>query len=215
FKATFFATARALHLNGVAAKAIVDGGHEICDHGLTWTEHYRLSYEEEKQAMKQSIEIIESIVGRKPVGFYAREPSVSTVRIAQELGFVYDSDAYNDDLPYRYQGDGILILPYTPDVNDFHFQYPMNRFATASQFYEYMKDTFDTLRSEAVHTPKIMSVGLHCRVIGRPGRIVALKRFLEYVRGFDDVWITTREEIAKYWIEEVERKGLATPAPRA
>jgi len=215
FKATFFATARALELNKFAAEAIVKGGHEICDHGLIWTEHYRLSYEEEKQSMKRSVEVIESITGKKPVGFYAREPSVSTIRIAQELGFLYDSDAYNDDLPYRYLGGGILILPYTPDVNDFHFQYPMNRFATASQFYEYMKDTLDVLREEARSSPKMMSVGLHCRVIGRPGRIVALRRFLEYVKGFDDVWVATREEIARYWIDEVEKKVLTTPGSSA
>lgn len=214
-KATFFATALALQQNRPAAEAIVKAGHEICDHGLRWTEHYRMSYNEEKEAMKKSVEIIESITGKRPVGFYAREPSPSTVRIAQELGFLYDSDAYNDDLPYRYAGNGILIVPYTPDANDFHFLYPMNRFATSSQFFEYLKDTFDVLREEAKLSPKMMSVGLHCRIIGRPGRIVALKRFLEYVKRFDDVWIATREEIARYWIEEVEAKGLVTPAQPA
>lgn len=205
-RATFFATAMALQLNRPAAEAIVAGGHEICDHGLTWTEHYRLSYEEEKQAIKKSVEIIESVTGKRPVGFYAREPSASTIAIAQELGFLYDSDAYSDDLPYRYGGGGILVLPYTPDANDFHFLYPMNRFATASQFYEYLKDTFDVLREEAQVSPKMMSVGLHCRIIGRPGRIPALKRFLQYVKRFDDVWIATREEIARYWVEEVEKR---------
>jgi len=207
-KATFFATALALQQNRVAAEAIVNAGHEICDHGLRWTEHYRMSYNEEKEAIKKSVEIIESIVGRRPVGFYAREPSVSTVRITQELGFLYDSDAYNDDLPYRYGGNGILIVPYTPDANDFHFQYPMNRFATSSQFYEYLKDSLDVLREESQASPKMMSVGLHCRVIGRPGRILALKRFLQYAKQFEDVWIATREEIAKYWVDEVEKKGF-------
>lgn len=214
-RATFFATALALQNNRVAAQAIVGAGHEVCDHGLTWTEHYRMSYAEEKEAIKRSADIIESITGKRPVGFYAREPSPNTVEIAQELGFLYDSDAYNDDLPYRYGGRGILILPYTPDANDFHFQYPMNRFATSSQFYEYLKDTFDVLREESRLSPKMMSVGLHCRVIGRPGRILALKRFLEYVGQFEDVWVATREEIARYWVEEVEKKVIATSGQSA
>jgi allantoinase len=155
--------------------------------------------------IKRSVELIEEVTGRKPVGFYAREPSSSTARILQELGnFIYDSDAYNDDLPYRYQEDGILILPYTPDANDFHFMAPMHRFATSADFFTYLKDTFDVLHGEAASSSKMMSVGLHCRVIGRPGRILALQRFLQYIARYDDIWVTTREEIARYWIEEVE-----------
>lgn len=204
-KATFFATAEALRVNVGAAKAIVGGGHEICDHGLRWTEHYRYTRAQEKKAIKRSVELIEEVTGRKPVGFYAREPSINTVEIVQELGnFIYDSDSYNDDLPYRYEGDGILMLPYTPDANDFYFMSPINRFATSTDFFSYLKDTLDVLRGEAEKSPKMMSVGLHCRVIGRPGRIVALRRLLEYVSGFDDVWVATREEIARHWIEKVE-----------
>ena len=127
------------------------------------------------------------------------------MRILEELGsFIYDSDAYNDDLPYRRWGKGILILPYTPDANDFHFMAPMHRFATSDDFFAYLKDTFDVLRGEAASSSKMMSVGLHCRVIGRPGRIVALRRFLDYVAGFDDVWVATREKIARHWIDKVE-----------
>jgi allantoinase len=204
-KATFFATAEALAVNTQAARAIVEAGHEICDHGLRWTEHYRYTPAQEKKAIRRSVELIEEITGRKPVGFYAREPSVNTVRMVQELGnFIYDSDAYNDDLPYRYEGKGILILPYTPDANDFHFMSPINRLAISSDLFAYLKDTFDVLHEEAESSPKMMSVGLHCRVIGRPGRIVALRRFLEYVAGFDDVWVATREQIARHWIEKVE-----------
>ena len=204
-KATFFATAEALRGNPQAAKAMVEGGHEICDHGLRWTEHYRYTPAQEKRAIKRSVEIIEEVTGRRPVGFYAREPSVDTVRILEELGgFIYDSDAYSDDLPYRHAGKGILILPYTPDANDFHFMAPMQRFATSDDFFAYLKDAFDVLRGEAASSSKMMSVGLHCRVIGRPGRIVALRRFLEYVGGFDDIWVATREQIARHWIEKVE-----------
>jgi len=204
-KATFFATAEALRANLQAAKAIVEAGHEICDHGLRWTEHYRYTRAQEKNAIRRSVELIDEVTGRRPVGFYAREPSVNTVRILEELGgFIYDSDAYNDDLPYRHGRKGILILPYTPDANDFHFMAPMHRFATSDDFFAYLKDTLDVLRVEAASSSKMMSVGLHCRVIGRPGRIVALRRFLEYVAGFDDVWVATREQIARHWIEKVE-----------
>ncbi len=204
-KSTFFATSLALEGNKAAAKAIVDAGHEICDHGLRWTEHYRYNYRTEKAMIKESVEGIERITGRTPVGFYAREPSANTIRILEELGtFIYDSDAYSDDLPFRYRSGGILILPYTPDANDFHFQSPMHRFSNASDFLIYLKDTFDVLHEEAQISPKMMSVGLHCRVIGRPGRIVALKNFLEYIKKFDDVWATTREEIARYWMDRVE-----------
>jgi len=210
-KATFFATAEALRGNPEAARAIVEGGHEVCDHGLRWTEHYRYTHAQEKKAIRRSVEIIEEVTGRRPVGFYAREPSVNTVRILEELGgFLYDSDAYNDDLPYRHGGDGILILPYTPDANDFHFMAPMHRFATSDDFFAYLKDTLDVLRGEAASSSKMMSVGLHCRAIGRPGRIVALRRFLEYATGFDDVWLATREQIARHWIESVE-PGLRAP----
>jgi allantoinase len=204
-KATFFATAEALRGNLEAARAMVEGGHEICDHGLRWTEHYRYTPAQEKKAIRRSAEMIGEVTGRRPVGFYAREPSVNTVKILEELGgFIYDSDAYNDDLPYRRGGRGILILPYTPDANDFRFMAPMHRFATADDFFTYLKDTLDVLRGEAASSSKMMSVGLHCRVIGRPGRIVALRRFLEYATGFDDVWLATREEIARHWIEKVE-----------
>lgn len=204
-KATFYATAEALQANPHAAKAIVEAGHEICDHGLRWTEHYRYTLAQERKAIKKSVEIIEGLTGKKPVGFYAREPSVNTLSILQEMGnFIYDSDAYNDDRPYRHGGNGILILPYTPDANDFHFMAPMHRFANSEDFFGYLKDSFDVLHEESWTSSKMMSVGLHNRIIGRPGRILALSRFLEHISQYDDVWIATREEIARYWIDNVE-----------
>ena len=204
-RATFFATALALQANKQATDAIMKAGHEICDHGLTWTEHFRFTYEEEKEQIAKSVALIEELTGKKPVGFYAREPSPNTLQIVKELGnFIYDSDSYSDDVPYRATPGGILVVPYTPDVNDFHFLSPMHRFSNSSDFFVYMKDSFDVLREEAKTSSKIMSVGLHARVTGRPGRIVALRKFLEYVKGFDDVWIATREEIARYWIDQVE-----------
>jgi allantoinase len=203
-KATFFATAEALQGNPQAAKAIVEGGHEVCDHGLRWTEHYRYTLAQEKKAIRRSVQIIEELTGRKPVGFYAREPSVNTLKILEGMdNFIYDSDAYNDDRPYRHD-DGILILPYAADVNDFHFMAPMHRFANSNDFLVYLEDSFDVLHEEAASSSKMMSVGLHNRIIGRPGRIVALRKFLECIRSFDDVWIATREQIARHWIEKVE-----------
>jgi peptidoglycan/xylan/chitin deacetylase (PgdA/CDA1 family) len=204
-RATFFAVAQALQANKQATDAIVKAGHEICDHGLTWTENYRFTYEAEKEAIAKSVAVIEELTGRKPVGYYAREPSPNTLQIVKELGnFIYDSDSYSDDVPYRATPGGILVVPYTPDVNDFHFLSPMHRFGNSSDFFVYMKDSFDVLREEAKTSSKMMSVGLHARVSGRPGRVVALRKFLEYVKGFDDVWIATREEIARYWIDQVE-----------
>lgn len=202
-KASFFAVAHTLELNPYAARAIVEEGHEIVDHGLRWTEHYRLSYEEEKRQIEESVRVIERVTGVRPKGFYAREPSENTIDIVRELGFLYDSDAYNDDLPYFYKG--ILIVPYTPDANDFHFLYPMNRFSTADEFLAYLKDTFDQLHEEAREQPKMMSVGLHVRITGRPGRIKALKEFLRYIKSFDDVWIARRDEIAEFWIKTFGR----------
>ena len=212
-RATFYATAEALQANPLAAKAIIEAGHEVCDHGLRWTEHYLYSKEEEKSAIAKSVKIIKQLTGRKPVGFYAREPSVNTVGILEGMeNFIYDSDAYDDDLPHRRRPGGILILPYASDVNDFHFVSPMHRFANAAEFYEYLKDSFDTLYEEAGKNSKMMSLGFHNRIIGKPGRIVALRRFLAYISD-KDVWVATREQIARHWIENVE-PSLKPPRPK-
>lgn len=200
-KVTFFAVAKALELNPQAAKAIVEEGHEICDHGYRWTELYRLTYEQEREEIKKSVDLIEKITGKKPVGFYAREPSENTLEILTEFkNFIYDSDAYNDDLPYFYKKTGMLIVPYTPDANDFHFLYPMHRFANSDDFFTYLKDTFDVLYRESEESPKLMNIGLHVRISGRPGRFVAIEKFIKYAKRHD-VWIATREEIARFWIE--------------
>lgn len=200
---TFFGVAKALELNPVAARRIVADGHEICDHGYRWTEQYRMTYNEEKEYIKRSVETIEKVTGKKPVGFYAREPSENTLEILSELkNFIYDSDAYNDDLPYFYQKTGMLVIPYTPDANDFHFFSPMHRFATGSEFYQYLKDSFDVLYRESKKSPKLMNVGLHVRISGRPGRVGAIENFIDYANGHDRVWIATREEIARFWLEK-------------
>jgi len=203
-KASFFSVAHTLELNPLAAKRIVSDGHEIVDHGLRWFENYRLSYDEEKRQIEKSVEIIQKITGYKPKGYYAREPSENTIDIVKGLGFTYDSDAYNDDIPYFYKD--FLIIPYTPDINDFHFLYPMNRFSTADEFLSYVKDSFDQLYEESKYESKMMSIGMHVRIMGRPGRIKALRDFIKYIKSFD-VWIAKREEIADFWINNFKKSN--------
>lgn len=207
-RSTFYASALALKANPEAAQAIVAEGHEICDHGYGWRELFRMSPDEEREEIRKSVETIEEITGRKPSGFYAREPSENTIKILSEFNnFIYDSDSYADDLPYFNKETGMLIVPYTPDANDFHFQNPMNRFANSDEFLQYLRDTFDTLQQESLTHSKMMSAAFHIRVTGRPGRIRALSEFINYVKEREDVWIATREEIAKFWIEMFGRKN--------
>jgi allantoinase len=206
-RSTFYASALALKANPEAAKAIVADGHEICDHGYRWRELFLMSPDEEREEIRRSIEIIEEVTGKKPLGFYAREPSENTLKILREFeNFIYDSDSYSDDIPYFNKETGMLIIPYTPDANDFHFQNPMNRFANSNDFSQYLKETFDTLHEESKAHSKMMSAAFHVRVTGRPGRIRALSDFINYVKNSNDVWITKREEIAKFWIEKFGKK---------
>ncbi len=199
--ATFFAAARALERNPQVARAAVQAGHEICSHGMRWEEVYRLTREQERQHIAAAVRIIEQVSGVRPVGWYCRYgPSEHTrALLAAEGGFRYDSDAYNDDVPYFVDVDGAshLVVPYSADVNDTRCW--MGNIATAAEFAAYAKDTLDALRAEARTHPRMMSVGLHCRMIGRPGRIRGLDEFLGYARSFDDVWITTRAQIAEWW----------------
>lgn len=201
-KVTFFATAKTLEANEEAAKAIVERGHEICSHGFRWIEHYTMIREEERQSIKDAIALIERITGQRPLGWYCREPSPDTVElIAQEGGFLYNSDVYNDDLPcfVNVGGTKLLLIPYTPDANDYHFF--SNRFANADEFYQYLRDSLDYLRDEARTNGKMLSVGIHVRINGSPGRTVAVERFLKYAKQFDDVWIARSVDIAKWWLE--------------
>ncbi len=201
-KATFFASALALEANPDAARAIAADGHEVCDHGFGWRELFRMTEEEERDEIRKSIDSLEKMLGRKPAGFYAREPSENTLSILSEFpNFIYDSDSYADDIPYFHEETGILIVPYTPDANDFHFQYPMNRFSNSSEFLTYLLDTFNVLHAESAYQSKMMSAAFHVRVTGRPGRFPALTGFLDHVTRYDDVWIATREEIARFWIK--------------
>jgi peptidoglycan/xylan/chitin deacetylase (PgdA/CDA1 family) len=200
-KATFFAAAKTLETNPEAANEIVGRGHEICSHGYRWIEHFTLTRDEEREVISKAIASIEKTTGQRPVGWYCREPSENTIELlAEEGGFLYDSDVYNDDLPYYVDvgAKKFLLIPYTPDVNDFH--YFSNRFPNSDQFYQYMKDSFDLMYAESRENPKMMNVGLHVRISGRPGRTVAVERFLKYVKAKPKVWIARRVDIAKWWL---------------
>jgi peptidoglycan/xylan/chitin deacetylase (PgdA/CDA1 family) len=201
-KVTFFATAQTLQANPEAAREIAAKGHEVCSHGYRWIEHFTLSKEEEREHIRKAVEIIRELTGKRPVGWYCREPGDNTIElVAEEGGFLYDSDIYNDDLPYyvKAAGKDFLLIPYTPDINDFYFF--TGRFQNADALFQYLKDSFDTLYEEGLENPKMMNFGIHVRASGRPGRIVATERFLKYLKGFPDVWIARREEIARWWLE--------------
>lgn len=202
--ATFFACAQALEMNLEVAERLRGGPHEVCSHGHRWEEVFRLSREEEREHIEAAVTSLTKTVGRAPVGWYCRYgPSVHTRELlAEHGGFLYDSDSYADDTPYFVQvGEHRrLVVPYSPDVNDFRF-WQDNGPATAALFTEYVVDAFDVLRAEAERVPRMMSLGLHPRMIGRPGRIRALRDVLEHIGGAAGVWLATREQIARAWLE--------------
>lgn len=198
---TVFAVAMAIERHPDVAKAMVEAGHEICSHGYRWIDYQYIDESEERDHMTKAIEIIQQVTGQRPQGWYTGRTGPNTRRlVAEEGGFLYDSDAYDDDLPYWHTETGHpqLVIPYTLDVNDMRFSTAQG-FNSGEQFFQYLKDTFDTLYMEGETAPKMMSVGLHCRLIGRPGRIAALRRFLDYVKQHDNVWLCRRIDIANHW----------------
>jgi len=200
---TVFAVAMAIERHPDVAKAMVEAGHEICSHGYRWIDYQYMDESQERDHMTKAIEIIQEITGQRPLGWYTGRTGPNTRRlVAEEGGFLYDSDAYDDDLPYWHTetGQPQLVIPYTLDVNDMRFS-TVQGFNSGEQFFQYLKDTFDTLFQEGETAPKMMSVGLHCRLIGRPGRIAALRRFLDYVQQHDSVWLCRRIDIANHWHE--------------
>ena len=201
---TFYACAVAFEQNPEVARAVVAGGHEVCSHGWRWEEVFRLSREEEREHIRLAVESFERTCGKRPVGWYCRfGPSVHTRElVVDEGGFLYDSDAYNDDLPFFVDVGGTrhLVVPYTPDCNDFCF-WTAPGFLTAEHFYQYLRDSFDTLYAESATCPKMMSIGLHARMIGRPGRISGLARFIAHAQAHEGVWFATREQIARHWLD--------------
>lgn len=202
---TVFGAALALERNPQAAAAIRAAGYEVCSHGRRWVDFSNMSEEQERAEMREAIASIERTTGERPYGWYCRyAPSVNTRRlVVEEGGFLYDADAYNDDLPYwvKVGAKDHLVIPYTLDVNDMKFSVPPG-FTSPSGYFEYMRDAFDVLYAEGKTQPKMMSVGLHTRLAGRPGRAAALERFLDHVAKHEDVWVCRRVDIARHWIAE-------------
>ena len=201
--ATIFAVGMAVERHPEVIQAMFDDGHEICSHGYRWIDYQHVDEETERKHINLAIQAIEKVTGQRPLGWYTGRTSPNTRRlIVQEGGFLYDADDYNDHLPFwdwRY-GQPHLVVPYTLDANDMRFATAQG-FHTGEQFFTYLKDTFDTLYEEGKTSPKMMSVGLHCRLVGRPGRIAGLKRFLEYITEHESVWLCRRIDIARHWIK--------------
>ena len=212
---TVFACALALERNPEAAAAIKAAGHDLCCHGWRWEKHWLLSEEEERAHIRRAIASMERTMGSRPLGWYCRTgASVNTRRLlVEEGGFLYDSDAYNDELPYwdtRYSalsgGRPHLVVPYTMDVNDSKLTNPAG-FGSGLDFYTYLKQSFDCLFRESVDGGAMMSIGLHMRIAGRPGRAEALREFMFYAKQHTGVWFCNRIDIARHWAAEHPYKG--------
>lgn len=199
---TVFAVGMALARNTEAAAAMIEGGHEVASHGWRWIDYQYVPEDIERAHMRLAVEAIEEATGTRPVGWYTGRTSPNTLRLVAEDGrFLYCADTYADDLPYWADEGGrkpLLMVPYTLDANDMRFATAQG-FNSGDQFFAYLRDSFDTLYAEGAETPKMMSVGLHCRLAGKPGRIAALARFLDHVAAHDKVWICRRDAIAKHW----------------
>ena len=199
---TIFGVGMALERNLEICKEIKNSNYEIASHGWRWIDYQNISKSIEKKHMRKAIDSIKKIFGKRPVGWYTGRCSTNTLDLViDEGGFLYCSDTYSDDLPYWEikEKKKQLMIPYTLDNNDMRFLTNQG-FNSGDQFFNYLKDSFDVLYEEGTHKPKMMSIGLHCRIIGKPGRIQSLKKFLDYITSLDKVWICKREEIANYWI---------------
>jgi len=200
---TVFGVATALQRCPEQVAAMKQADWEIASHGLKWIEYKDFTPENERAHLLEAIEIHTQATGARPEGWYLGRCSTHTRDLVmEEGGFLYDSDSYADDLPYWIDGPKgpHLVVPYTLDANDMRFATPQG-FNSGDQFYSYLKDTFDVLYQEGADTPKMMSVGLHCRLAGRPGRMAAVARFLDYIAEYDDIWVARRIEIARHWHE--------------
>ena len=200
---TVFAVALAIARNKELANYLVEHNYDICAHGFRWIDYQYVDENTERDHIKDCISMLTEFLGKRPEGWYTGRNSPNTRRlIIEEGGFLYDSDSYDDDLPYWENSFDTekkhLIIPYTLDVNDMRFASPQG-FNSGDQFFNYLKDSFDALYKEGEISPKMMSVGMHARILGRPGRIMAMRRFLEYIKTFDNVWLCSRRDIADHW----------------
>jgi peptidoglycan/xylan/chitin deacetylase (PgdA/CDA1 family) len=191
--------------NPEAVAAMNEAGWEIASHGYRWLEYKDFPEDLERQHILDAVRIHTEVAGERPYGMYQGKPSANTLRLVmEEGGFLYSSDNYSDDLPFwvpDQNGKPFLIIPYTLETNDMRFATPQG-FNSGDQFFAYLRDAFDTLYQEGQEgSPKMMSIGLHCRLVGRPGRAASLKRFIDYVQKHDKVWIPKRIDIARHWHE--------------
>jgi putative urate catabolism protein len=203
---TVYAVGQALERNPEAGRAMVEAGWEVASHGYRWIDYMEMPEDEEREHIRLAIEAIQKVCGQPPVGWYTGRISDNTRRLVVERGgFLYDSDSYADELPYwlQVEGQDHLVIPYTLDINDMKFM-SMNGFVTSGEFLEYLVDSFETLYADG---GRMMNVGLHCRIVGRPGRAPALDKFLAHVKSKPDVWVTTRADIARHW------RATHPPAP--
>ena len=205
---TVFGVAMALQRHPALVDALREAGHEIACHGWRWIHYQEVDEQTERQHMETAITVIRELTGERPLGWYTGRDSPNTLRlVCDDGGFLYSSDYYGDDLPFFAdvrRSDGVsvrqLIIPYTLDANDMRFVSPSG-FAEGEQFFAYLRDTFDVLYAEGAEAPKMMSVGLHNRLVGKPGRLRGLQRFLDHVAGHDRVWVCRRVDIARHWLE--------------
>ena len=199
---TIFGVAMALKRNQGAVEAMLEADWEIASHGYRWIDYKNIPEEIELEHIEKAISIHTSLTGSRPLGWYTGRTSANTQRLIQEEGgFLYDADSYADDLPYwvkTHAGKSHLVVPYTLDTNDMRFASPQG-FNSGEQFFNYLRDAFDVLYAEGENYPKMMSIGLHCRLVGRPGRIASLEKFLAHLNSHSDVWICRRIDIAKHW----------------
>ncbi|WP_339694049.1 allantoinase PuuE [Celeribacter baekdonensis] len=212
---TIYGVATALARSPEQVAAMQDAGWEIASHGLKWVEHKDMPEAEERAAIAEAIRLHTEVTGERPYGWYTGRCSENTVRlVAEEGGFDYISDTYDDDLPYWIEAGerDQLIIPYTLEANDMRFATAPG-YITGEQFFTYLKDAFDVLYAEgAESTPKMMNIGLHCRLIGRPGKLAGLKKFIEYIQGFDGVWTPKRIDIARHWAKTHPPSRIARPS---
>jgi putative urate catabolism protein len=200
--ATVFGVATALKRNPDVVAAMKEAGWDIASHSLKWIEHKDMSETEERNEIAEAIRVHTGATGQRPLGWYTGRSSINTSRLLMEAGgLLYLCDSYADDLPYWIKARGLtphLVIPYTLDANDMRFVNPQG-FGGGEEFFAYLKDSFDVLYAEGATAPKMMSVGLHCRIVGRPGRAAALMRFLDYIGTHERVWVPTRLQIAQHW----------------
>jgi allantoinase len=203
---TVFGVSMALERHPELTKAFVELGHEIACHGWRWIHYQNMDEATEREHLERGMAIISRLTGERPLGWYTGRDSPNTRRLVADYGgFEYDSDYYGDDLPFWMQvkkTDGSLaphlVVPYTLDVNDMRFALPQG-YSQGDDFFTYLRDSFDVLYAEGEDAPKMMSIGMHCRLLGRPGRMRALQKFLDHIEKHDRVWVTRRIDIARHW----------------